>query len=85
MSNNAELQQALIVLAYTCKTSALQIASLAVEVAALRETVSVLDPTFQETFESRNREYQNLISQKFPDVTALFDDLIRRLKDGEIC
>jgi hypothetical protein len=85
VGNITELQQALILLTYTCKTSALQIASLAVEVVALRETVRALDPTFQETFERRNREYQDLVSQKFPDVTALFDNLIQRLKDGEIC
>jgi hypothetical protein len=85
MSNNVALQQTLIVLAHTCKTSALLLASLAVEVAALRETVSVLDPTFQETFGNRNQEYQNQVSQRFPDVTDLFDNLIQRLKDGEIC
>jgi hypothetical protein len=85
MSKETALQQVLIVLANTCKTSALQIASLECEVGALRDTVRGLDPTFPEIFENHKKENENLVSRAIPDVNLLFDEIVRAVKAGEVC
>jgi hypothetical protein len=85
MINEAALRDALIAIAIGQKASAEQFFSLAVEVAALRDTVRSLDPTFSETFEFRKQEKRNLASPDFLAVTGLCDEIIRQLKAGEVC
>lgn len=79
------LRDALIQLATACKSSAQENAHLMIEVAALRETVSALDPTFSETFEHRQEEKKNQVSQQFSFALQSLDGLIQKLKDREVC
>jgi regulator of replication initiation timing len=79
------LRDILIQLAIACKSSAQENAHLMIEVAALRETVSALDPTFSETFENRQEEKKNQVSEQFSPALRSLDGLVQKLKAGEVC
>ncbi len=79
------LRETLVQLATACKSSAQENAHLMIEVAALRETVSVLDPTFSETLDNYREEKKSQVLEQFRFALRSLDDLIQRLKAGEIC
>ena len=78
MINENVLRDALVALAQQCKTQQDVLSHVMDEVAALRETVRGLDPTFSDVL---NQQRQN---QSSADIrlasNQLFDDLIQRLK-----
>jgi hypothetical protein len=43
-----------------------------------------LTPKFSEVFQKMKKENQSAIGQKSDDVTQMLDEIIRRLKDGEV-
>jgi hypothetical protein len=81
--NETALRDTLIILAENVKKHH-EILSLAMdEIAALRETVRALDPTFDDVFRNRKAD---LSSVEFRRQSAeIYDGLIRLLKSGAVC
>ena len=85
MINENALRDALLALATDARSSYVMIASMLRELAALRETVRGLDPTFVDILE---RERQQAVRNDDAEVRALivhYDEIIRRLTVGEVC
>ncbi len=83
MINENALRDVLIALAEQAKTQHDVLSHLMDEVAALRQAVQGLDPTFDDVFRERKAD---LTSARMRRLAAQqFDDLIRRLKVGEVC
>jgi type IV secretory pathway VirD2 relaxase len=85
MINESALRETLVSLAEDCKSMCEQQISLQVEVAALRETVRALDPTFSDNFEARKKAAKGKVSELFAHALEVYDVLIERLKGGDIC
>lgn len=85
MVNESALKNTLIYLAEDAKTNYTMIASLVNEIAALRETVKGLDPTFSDVLEVKRDESQDRADEKIRASLAAYDSLIQRLKDGLGC
>jgi hypothetical protein len=83
MINEAVLRDALVSLAEQAKAQHVGLCAVAQEVAALRETVRGLDPTFSELFE-KQRQAQSIAEVESVAV-GLLDEIIRRLRNGEVC
>jgi hypothetical protein len=61
------------------------ISSMLNEVAALRETVRGLDPTFSEVLEQRREQEAVKQAKVVAAVLRQCDDMLRRLTVGEVC
>jgi hypothetical protein len=85
MINEEALRDALLSLAEQHKTNYVVLSAVLNEVAALRETVRGLDPTFTEVLEDRRIKSQEESRELTGMQIALFDEIIRRLKNGEVC
>jgi hypothetical protein len=85
MVNEDVLKTVLITLANACKLSAQENSALAVEVASLQHAADGLVPKFAQTFQKMKKENLSLAAQKSADVIDMIDEIIRRLKDGEVC
>jgi outer membrane protein TolC len=83
MINEPALRDALLALAEQCKTQYFGLSLLIDEIAALRETVRVLDPTFDEVLRKKREEAASDDIRKA--AIQQFDEIIQRLKDGEVC
>jgi hypothetical protein len=83
MINENALRDALLALAEQCKTQYLGLSLVIDEVAALRETVRGLDPTFSEVLEQKRKESTSDDIRKV--AIRQLDGIIQRLTDGEVC
>jgi len=81
--NENALRDALIAFVEQQKGAYLMIYSILGEVAALRETVRALDPTFDDALAEKRKE--NSTSPKLLAVLQGCNEIIRRLKAGEVC
>jgi hypothetical protein len=55
------------------------------EIAALRETVRGLDPTFREVLEVKRDESEAIGERHIHNAIAEYDQIVQRLKDGYVC
>jgi hypothetical protein len=83
--NEPALRDTLIMLAMDAKTNFTMIASLTNEVAALRESVRGLDPTFVEVLEQKRDESEVRGEEIIQRVLLGYDALIQRLTSGQGC
>jgi len=83
MINEPALRDALLALAEQNKTQYVMLSAVLDEVAALREAVRGLDPTFADVLEQKRKETST--SQEQIAVIRLLNETIRRLKGGEVC
>jgi hypothetical protein len=81
--NEPALKDALLALAEQNKVQYAMISLVLDEVAALRETVRGLDPTFSEVLEQKRKESST--AQERVAVLRSMNEIIQRLKDGEVC
>lgn len=85
MINERALRDALLTLAEQNKNQYVMFSAVLNEVAALRETVRGLDPTFSEVLEDRRKQSQEDTRAIVLQTLRLLGDLIERLKAGEVC
>ncbi len=85
MINQVALRDALLALAEQHKTQYVMFSALLNEVAALRETVRGLDPTFSEVLEDRRKQSQENTRAVVSQTLQHLNHLIKRLEDGEVC
>jgi hypothetical protein len=83
MINENALRDVLIVLLQQVKIQHEVLSRVMDEVAALRQTVRGLDPTFDDVFRERKSDLSSVAMRKA--AAQQFDDLIRRVNDGEVC
>jgi hypothetical protein len=82
MINEAKLRETLIILAENLKTQHDTLSHAMDEIAALRETVRGLDPTFDDVF--RNRKADLSSAELRQQAAELFDRLIQLLRSGVV-
>lgn len=85
MINENALRDALLALATDARSSYVMISSLLRELAALRETVRALDPTFADILELERRQAAQNDNEEVRTIIAHYDEIIRRLDNGEVC
>jgi len=85
MINESRLRETLLYLAEDNRINYIMIASLTNEIAALRETVRGLDPTFREVLEVKRDESQERGEEHIRNAIAEYDQIIQRLKEGYVC
>jgi len=85
MVNENALRDALLALAQDGKSNYLMISSLLAELAALRETVRGLDPTFGDVMEQERERQVALHADTVRSVVATYDEIIQRVMSGEVC
>jgi hypothetical protein len=85
MINENALKEHLLALAEEDKKNYLIISTILNELRALRETVRGLDPTFSEVLESRRKEAAKETAPIVAETIHLYDEIIRRLKAGDVC
>ena len=85
MINETALRDALLALTENQKTHYVMLSSILDEVAALRETVRGLDPTFSDVLEAKRLESAESTSDIVKTTIQMHDEIIRRLKSGEVC
>jgi hypothetical protein len=85
MINEPVLRETLIALAGHAKSQYVMLSSTLNEVAALRETVRGLDPTFSEVLEDRRENQAKQSAEVVSQTIRLLDDLIRVLRDRGVC
>lgn len=81
--NQFELRATLIALAKDGKLHMEMIWKANEEIAALRETVRGLDPTFDDVLKRKKKQEAN--PAKLREIVALYDDIIARLRAGSVC
>jgi hypothetical protein len=83
--NESALKDALLALTEIAKNQYELIVSSMSEIAAVREAVRGLDPTFDDTLATKRQQaLQNILPITTRSV-AILDGLARKLKDGEVC
>jgi ribosomal protein L16 Arg81 hydroxylase len=86
MINEPALKDALLALSEQCKTQYLVLSSVSGEVAALRE---MLRDAIGDRFSATFAQYQAAQIAKTSSIESsaieLLDEIIQRLKDGEVC
>jgi ABC-type uncharacterized transport system ATPase component len=85
MINENALRDVLLALAEQQKTHYVMVSSVLNEVDALRETVRALDPTFADVLEQKRLEAAQKQAATVTIVIHQFDEILRRLKAGEVC
>jgi hypothetical protein len=85
MINQISLRLALLALAEQEKSNYIMISALMAEVSALRETVRGLDPTFADVLQQKRQEAARANASIEASVLSVFDETIRKLRDGEVC
>jgi len=81
--NRAELRATLIALTKNGKMHTEELMKLKDEVAALRETVRGLDPTFDDVMKQKRKRQSD--PDNIAETLALYDDIIARLRAGSVC
>jgi hypothetical protein len=82
MVNENALRDALVTLAEISKRQYEFSAELAHEIAALRETMRPLDPTFVEIFEKRRKQAAQATAISEKGVLAQYETIIQKMKEG---
>jgi hypothetical protein len=83
MINEKALKDVLVTLAEINKSQYVLLMDLGSEIAALKQTMRGLDPTFSETFDRRKKEAAAEVTAQTRDSSlARFDGLIQKMKDG---
>jgi hypothetical protein len=85
MINETNLRQTLVFLVASLKEQQNAIASLMLELVALREAVRGLDPTFAEVIDRKRKETVLKIPAEVQSGLQEFERLLQLLKDGEVC
>ena len=85
MIDESALKETLLYLAEDNRTNYIMIASLTNEIAALRETVRGLDPTFREVLEVKRDESEAIGERHINNAIAEYDQIVQRLKEGYVC
>jgi hypothetical protein len=85
MIDESRLRETLLYLAEDNRTNYIMIASLTNEIAALREAVRGLDPTFREVLEMKRDESQEVGEEHIHNALSEYDRIIQRLKDRYVC
>ena len=85
MINESALRKTLLVLTDIAKGQYELIVSSMIELAALRETVRGLDPTFADILATKREQALQNALPITPELVARLDDLTRILKSGEVC
>jgi hypothetical protein len=85
MIDESELRAALVANNEELKTQYIMISSVLAELAALRETVRGLDPTFGDVMEQKRRESAERNAPIVQSVIGGYDEKSRLLKDGLVC
>jgi hypothetical protein len=86
MVNEDALREILVVLTGLVKAQYRLIVSMGPQLQALQETVKGLDPTFSYVMDARSQEEREATNEIGASVVIeVFDVLIQRLKDGEVC
>lgn len=85
MVNESALKDTLLALATSNRTNYIMFTSVLNELAALRETVRGLDPTFSDVMENRRAAEAESGSEIVRSVIAGHDQIIQRLTDGYVC
>jgi hypothetical protein len=85
MINENALRDSLCALAQQSKTLYVMQTSVLNEVAAIRETVRGLDPTFADVIEGKRIEAARAQVEAVKLQLAVYDHIIERLKNGEVC
>jgi hypothetical protein len=78
--NEAFLKDALLALAQQSKTQYIMISASLNELAAVRETIRGLDPTFADVLATKQKQYQEETREVVSGTVALLDQIIERLK-----
>jgi hypothetical protein len=81
MINEAVLLDSMVALTELCKAQCIMISGLGRQVAALRDTVRSLDPTFDEVFE---KKYENLRDEALQRASLMLDPAILKLRNDLI-
>ena len=85
MINENALRDALLSLATDGRSNYVMISSVLNELAAIREIVRGLDPTFAHILDQKRQEAGQSDAESASAVIARYDEIIRRLYDGEVC
>lgn len=85
MINESALKDALLALAQQTKTQYLMTSAILNELAAVRETVRGLDPTFADVLATKQKQSQEETNEVVLTTIRLLDQIIERLKAGVIC
>lgn len=85
MVNEMALRDALMALTNNCKTNYVMLSSVLAEIAAVRETVRGLDPTFDDVLARKQKEVMESQAVTVRTVIAAYDVLLQRLSGGEVC
>jgi hypothetical protein len=85
MINENALRDVLLALAEQQKNQYIIYSAVLNELAALRETVKSLDPTFSDVIEQKRREQADATREVVSLQVRIFDEIIRRVDSGEIC
>jgi hypothetical protein len=83
--NEPALRDALLALTEVAKRQAELLVSLTAEVAAVRDSMKGLDPTFDDTFAMKR---QQVLQKQLPSYGGLIfslEEITRKLKSGEVC
>jgi hypothetical protein len=79
------LRDALLASAESAKGHYIMLSSMLAEIQAVRETVRGLDPTFSEAIEHKRAQIYEDDAPIRREIIAGHDEIIRRLKAGEVC
>lgn len=82
MINENALTDVLVNLAEINRNQYVLLVDLGCEIAALKQTIRALDPTFAETFDRRITEAAQAVAQSKESSLARFDGLIQKMKSG---
>jgi len=85
MINENALRDALLALATYGRSNYVMISSVLNELAAVREIVRGLDPTSTDTLDQKRQEAAQSEAESARAVIARYDEIIRRLYNGEVC
>lgn len=85
MISEPALKDALLALTGIAKSQLeLQVSSMA-EIAAVRESVKGLDPTFDDTLAAKREQVLKDILPSTKGLAFVLEEITRKLKDGEVC
>ena len=85
MINENALRDALLALATDGRSNYVMISSVLNELAAIREIVRGLDPTFAHILDQKRQGAAQGDAESVRVVIARYDEIIRRLYNGEVC
>jgi len=85
MINENALRDALLALATDGRSNYVMISSVLNELAAVREIVRGLDPTSTDALDQKRQEAAQSEAESARAVIARYDEIIRRLYNGEVC